>query len=604
MDNDLFNNDDNQQDLFEQELFSNSEDKKNIEIKQNDEVCELTEEIKHSDDLSDDKLDIEISITNQVPSEELVEVESISIEEESAKGDNVSEQVSIDEDSDEDDNTCDLIDSEQIIIDEDSGEESDASETKGTLAIIEEFFADGVEEAEEGYNSENEEDSVEEDKIEVSIEVVENGSELDEDLDETDLSEKIPPEIGDIQKQIQDALEGIGGNSFVIPIPPKKVRRKRKKKVKEKKNKEDLFKNIKEFELKPKEIKTYLDRFVIKQEEAKKVLAVAICDHYNHIRELLNKKIEDNFNYIKQNVLLLGPTGVGKTYLIKSLANLIGVPFVKADATKFTATGYVGHDVEDLVRDLVKLADGNVELAEYGIIYIDEIDKIANKPSDGGRDVSSRGVQINLLKLMEESEVTVQSQMDMVAQIELAMGGEGKKKRTINTKNILFIVSGAFDKLSETIEKRVYGNQIGFGKQKDKDDKNNLLHLASTEDFIKFGFEPEFIGRLPIRVACNELLPDDLLEILKVSEGSILRQYIKDFEGYGIKLDLTDDALKLIAEKAYEQKTGARGLMTVLERLFRDFKYELPSTDIKELQITDEVVNSPSEALKEMLEVL
>jgi len=409
--------------------------------------------------------------------------------------------------------------------------------------------------------------------------------------------------IDEMQKQVQDMFKGLGPNSFVIPINPKRTQDPNQSKVEEVNEAEDILETIKDFDLKPKDVKHYLDRFVIKQEEAKKVLSVAVCDHYNHIRESI-KIDNDTTGYTKQNVILLGPTGVGKTYLIKCLANLIGVPFVKADATKFSATGYVGHDVEDLVRDLVKLADGNTELAQYGIIYIDEIDKIANKTADGGRDVSGRGVQINLLKLMEDSDVNLQSQTDMVAQLEMAMDsmhGGKKKKSTINTRNILFIVSGAFDRMSEMIQKRMDGSQIGFSNSTEENQMSNYLKESTTADFINYGFEPEFIGRLPIRVACEELLPKDLEHILTDSEGSILKQYYNDFAGYGIDANLTPAALRKVAEKAFEQKTGARGLMTVMEQLFRNFKFELPSTSVTSFKVTGSTVTDPKSALEKML---
>ncbi|MEL0005386.1 MAG: AAA family ATPase, partial [Opitutales bacterium] len=348
--------------------------------------------------------------------------------------------------------------------------------------------------------------------------------------------------------------------------------------------------------------------FVIKQEQAKRVLSVAVCDHYNHVRRCLNDSRVQSADYLKPNVLLLGPTGVGKTYLMRNVAKLIGVPFVKADATKFSETGYVGNDVEDLVRDLVKQANGDVELAQYGIIYVDEIDKIAAEGSRGGRDVSGRGVQINLLKLMEETEVNLHSPQDMMGQMkafmEMQRGGKPKKP-TISTKNILFIVSGAFDQLAESVRKRLDLNRIGFGSSDEKElseSKVNFLNRAETQDFIKYGFEPEFVGRLPVRVACDHLTEDDLAEILLSSEGNALEQYRKDFDGYGIKFDIDKSAIREVARQAAEEKTGARGLVTVMEKAFRDFKFELPSTSIRQFSVNEETVRSPAESLASLID--
>ncbi len=373
--------------------------------------------------------------------------------------------------------------------------------------------------------------------------------------------------------------------------------------------KDDALEKVRNFNMKPREIRDYLDRFVIRQDEAKKVLSVAICDHYNHVRQSLSEPEQMMAReYSKQNILLLGPTGVGKTYLMRNIARLVGVPFVKADATKFSETGYVGGDVDDLVRDLVKAADGNVELAEYGIIFVDEIDKIAAEPGMTGRDVSGRGVQINLLKLMEETEVNLFSPTDMMSQMQAVMDmqrGVKQKRRSINTRNILFIVSGAFDKLAQAIKKRVSTSEMGFGaaaRATEEEDDSVYLRQAETRDFLNYGFEPEFIGRVPVRVSCESLSAEDLARILTTSEGSVLNQYRDDFRGYGIDFKITPEAIAAISGAASRERTGARGLMTVLERVFRDFKFELPSTAIREFEVTSETIESPRQCLVELKE--
>jgi ATP-dependent Clp protease ATP-binding subunit ClpX len=361
-----------------------------------------------------------------------------------------------------------------------------------------------------------------------------------------------------------------------------------------------------DFKLKPAEVKAHLDRFVIRQDDAKKVLATAVCDHYNHVRMLREAAQADppqSLELSKQNVLIMGPTGVGKTYLVKHIAELIGVPFVKADATKFTETGYVGADVDDLVRDLVSKANGNVELAEHGIIYLDEVDKLATLGDRGSRDVSGRGVQTAMLKLMEETDVPLYASNDMRAQMSFMFGmRKGGQRRTINTRNILFIVSGAFAGLEKIIEKRVSKPSMGFtASVTEKPSASNLFKQVRTQDIIEYGFEAEFVGRLPVRVFCETLTADDLCQIMTCSEGSLLRQLEREFGAYGITAEFTPDAIREIAVRAADEKTGARGLVTAWEAVLRDFKFELPSLDIATFIIDAEVVKDPAGALARMV---
>ena len=359
-----------------------------------------------------------------------------------------------------------------------------------------------------------------------------------------------------------------------------------------------------EFEYKPSDIKKFLDRFVIRQDDAKKVLATAICDHYHHIQ---NAPDPDEWrDYKKQNIILIGPTGVGKTYLIQNIARLIGVPFVKADATKYSETGYVGGDVEDLVRELIAQADGDHSLAECGIVYLDEIDKIASPTNVLGRDVSGHGVQRNLLKLMEETEVPVRSSTDIASQMQAFMEFQTKgkiEKKTINTRHILFIVSGAFSGLTEIVKKRVGSKQIGFmGDKPSGEEEHFLLEKVKSVDFIEYGFEAEFAGRLPVVVHCLPLSVNDLFDVAKHSEGSILKQYRRDFQSYGIDVYFADDGIRAIAELAAEELTGARGLMSICEKIFRDYKYYLPDSEVRGFVVTAELVRDPKGKLKELLE--
>ena len=376
------------------------------------------------------------------------------------------------------------------------------------------------------------------------------------------------------------------------------------------------------FNLKPIDVARHLDRFVIQQSEAKRVLSVALCDHFQHVRLCLQGNPAPF--YQKQNVLLLGPTGVGKTHLIRSAADLIGVPFVKADATKFSETGYVGGDVDDLVRDLVRKAGGDVSKAEHGIIYLDEADKLATRGPTGTRDVSGRGVQTNLLKLMEDGDVPVVSPNDVTGQLQTAIlamrgGGAVAQPEIINTRHILFIVSGAFSGLEAIIRRRLLLEETRSEGEKTQTPSNSNLRTklsarhcsklstdevvqqVGTSDLIEFGLEPEFIGRLPVRVACQSLDEDDLFDVLKQSESSLVHQYVRAFAAYGIRLEFKNEGLRELAKLASSEKTGARGLMTVCERVFRCFKFRLPSSRVKEFDLTAEAVREPERTLRALL---
>jgi len=358
------------------------------------------------------------------------------------------------------------------------------------------------------------------------------------------------------------------------------------------------------FDLKPEELIAYLDQYVIKQDKAKAILATKICTHFNRIQRALESDDPTStmVGSIKNNVLMIGPTGVGKTYIIKLIADKIGVPFVKGDATKFSETGYVGGDVEDLVRDLVREADDDIELAQFGIVYIDEIDKIASSHNLIGADVSRTGVQRALLKPMEETEVDLKVPHDpisMVQEIEQFRKTGKRDKRSVNTGNILFIMSGAFTQLGPIIEKRLSKQGIGFGAhiRKSAEQLDILKHVRS-EDLIEFGFESEFVGRLPVRAVFEHLTEDDLYRILKNPNNPIVLGKKLDFAAYDIEVKFEDQLLRTLAKHAFAENTGARGLVSAVERALLDFERKLPSTDLSKFPATKGIVDNPEAFLK------
>lgn len=361
------------------------------------------------------------------------------------------------------------------------------------------------------------------------------------------------------------------------------------------------------YNITPNELISYLKQFVVGQSQAIEVVATKICTHLHRMQfEQTNPELPDIVGHVKSNMMLIGPTGVGKTYIIKLLAQKVGVPFVKGDATKFSETGYVGGDVEDLVRELVHISGGDIPLAEHGIIYIDEIDKIASSGSMYGPDVSRGGVQRNLLKLMEETEVDMKVSHDLASQMEAVVETQRTGKATrkkVNTRNILFILSGAFVHLPQIIARRLKKGGTGFSDEpmRSMEDTEAMLGQLHAKDLIEYGFESEFVGRVPVISHLHEIDEEGLYQILKNPQSSVVQSKKRDFLSYGIKLSFADNALKYLAGEAVKLNTGARGLVSVTENALIPFEMALPSTSIDQLYVTKEMCQDQQNYLSEII---
>ncbi len=441
--------------------------------------------------------------------------------------------------------------------------------------------------------------------------------------------EKLREEIGEFLRSKYGESVAVADVDFAMPHEGTPT---------EKKNDVDSI----DFKLKPTELEAYLKQYVLHQDDAVEILATKICTHFHRRKwEMDHPDHGPNVGKIKSNILMIGPTGVGKTYLVKLIADKIGVPFVKGDATKFSETGYVGGDVDDLVRELVREAKGDIQLAQYGIVYVDEIDKIASAGNSIGPDVSRGGVQRALLKLMEDTEVDLRTPHDLAAQMEAVMeaqkSGKAERKK-VSTKNILFIVSGAFNGLPEIIRRRLSKGTMGFqpdlspplqrggqGGSKSQipskksevaplppiltdgihdikwSDNEGMLSLVTTNDLVDYGFESEFVGRLPVLAQLRDLSEEALFDVLRNSHSTVVLGKQRDFAAYGIELEFHDDALREIAHRAYLQKIGARGLISVVEKALIRFEKILPSTTVRKLTVTRGTILNPEAELESLL---